>query len=471
MSIESMSKHDLAMMEAEAQCPFSVEDVDLFAPGGQEYWFDAYRILHRDAPVLRIPGGGDTPDKDGFILTKYEDVARIVRDTETFPLRYSDESPGQEVERNIIRGEGFGESLDAGMSLRPTMEQHRWHREQLTNPWVGAVGADRNREMITDFVNELIDRWIDRGEVEYVTEFAAPLPQMVITTILGFPLEDMPTLRKWEEAQVRRFVFGSTHRNLLPAEDEAENARALVAFHEYIQKQVVEKRRNPKNDMISYLTQVEYGDEKRPLTDAEVGSVAYGMHIGGNETTQYALTAEAMVLAQQPELAEELRADRSKVRFFVEECAAPVRAHAGSLGAAAEPRHRGAGRDHPEGVGHPPPLRGGEPRRGGVPERRGDRPDPSEPGPPRHVRPGAALLSGSGTLAAGAEHRDERDARPAGRPPARSGEEQPSAPARGDAGSARAEPGVQQAVGRPPPAGPSFGEPVPDRGTIGAPGA
>ena len=319
MSIESMSKHDLAMMEAEAQCPMSVGDVDLFAAGGQEYWFDAYRILHRDAPVLRIPGGGDTSDTDGFILTKYEDVARIVRDTETFPLRYSDESPGQEVERNIIREEGFGESLDAGMSLRPTMEQHRWHREQLTNPWVGAVGADRHREMITGFVNELIDRWIDRGEVEYVTEFAAPLPQMVITTILGFPLEDMPMLRGWEEAQVRRFVFGSTHRNLLPAEDEAANARALVAFHEYIQKHVEEKRRNPKNDMISYLTQVEYGDTKRPLTDAEVGSVAYGMHIGGNETTQYALTAEAMLIAQRPDLAEELRADRSKVRFFVEE--------------------------------------------------------------------------------------------------------------------------------------------------------
>ena len=320
MTTEAMSKHDLAMMEAEGQCPFSVEDVDLFAPGSQEYWFDAYRILHKDAPVLRIPGGGDTPDKDGFILTKYEDVARIVRDTETFPLNYGQRNAGQEVEREILEKEGHGDAIDAGLSLRPNMEQHRWHREQLTNPWVGAVGAGRNTEMITGYVNELIDRWIDRGSVEYVTEFAAPLPQMVITTILGFPLEDMPTLRKWEEAQVRRFVFGSTHRNLLPAEDEAENARTLAAFHEYIGKHVREKRQNPKDDMISYLTQVEYGDDKRPLTDAEVVSVAYGMHIGGNETTQYALTAEAMVLAQKPELAEELRADRSKVRFFVEEC-------------------------------------------------------------------------------------------------------------------------------------------------------
>ncbi len=314
-----MSAPSKSEQTAQATCPMSLEEVDLFAPGSQEHWFDSYRILHEEAPVLRIPGGGDTPDTDAFIVTKYEDVARIVRDFENFPLRYSEQSVGQEVEREIIREEGFGDTLDAGMTLRPTMKEHRWHREQLTNPWVGAVGAERNREMITGYVNELVDRWIDNGEVELVTEFAAPLPQMVITTILGFPLEDMPTLRKWEEAQVRRFVFGSTHRNLLPPEDEAENARTLVAFHEYIGKQVEEKRRNPKDDMISYLTQVEYGDDRRPLTDGEVVSVAYGMHIGGNETTQYALTAEAMLLAQNPELQNTLRDDRSKVRFFVEE--------------------------------------------------------------------------------------------------------------------------------------------------------
>lgn len=314
-----MSAPSKSEQTAQATCPMNLEEVDLFAPGSQEYWFDSYRILHEEAPVLRIPGGGDTPDMDAFIVSKYEDVARIVRDFENFPLRYSEQSVGQEVEREIIREEGFGDTLDAGITLRPTMKEHRWHREQLTNPWVGAVGAERNREMITGYVNELVDRWIDKGEVELATEFAAPLPQMVITTILGFPLEDMPMLRKWEEAQVRRFVYGSTHRNLLPPEDEAENARTLVAFHEYIGKQVEEKRRNPKDDMISYLTQVEYGDDRRPLTDGEVVSVAYGMHIGGNETTQYALTAEAMLLAQNPDLQNTLRDDRSKVRFFVEE--------------------------------------------------------------------------------------------------------------------------------------------------------
>ena len=43
------------------------------------------------------------------------------------------------------------------------------------------------------------------------------------------------------------------------------------------------------------------------------------MHIGGNETTQFALTSEWLLLAQNPEVWAELKRDRSKVRFFVEE--------------------------------------------------------------------------------------------------------------------------------------------------------
>ena len=80
---------------------------------------------------------------------------------------------------------------------------------------MGASGALQHREMITAHANRLMDNWIDKGEVEFVTEFAAPLPQAVISTILGFPLEDMPMTKKWEEAQVRRFVYGNGPKSLM----------------------------------------------------------------------------------------------------------------------------------------------------------------------------------------------------------------------------------------------------------------
>lgn len=302
------------------KCPHSAAEVDLFEPGAQDYWFEAYEVLHEQAPVCRIPNGGDRPGTDAFILTKYEDVRRVVQDLEGFPVASNEAANGlREVEAEVIGSSGFADAINATRTLRPDLEGLERHRKELTDPWVGPSGVPQHREMITQVANELLDRFIDQGQVEFVEQFAAPLPQTVITTILGFPLQDMPMLRQWEAAQVRRFVYGRTHRNLLSEEEERDNAKALVAFHEYIQEQIDRKREQPGKDMISALIDIKYGPEQRRLTDGEISSVVYGMHIGGNETTQYALTAQALVLAQDPDLFAMLRENRSKVPLFIEE--------------------------------------------------------------------------------------------------------------------------------------------------------
>ena len=287
------------MIDAVAECPVKLDEIDLFKAGQQEHWFDSYRILHEEAPILRIPGEGTTPGTDGFIVTKYEDIAMIIRDPYTFP-QPSYAGAGLDVEEE----DDHSVLLDAMSrnTLRPNMELHKQHRIQLTDPWVGATGAPRHRPMVTRYVDELIDAWIDRdpAEIDFVEEFAAPLPQMVMTTILGFPFEDMPQLRIWGQAQVRRFVYGKGHRNLMSEEEEADNARDLGDFMRYVQAHVTNKRQNPQDDMTSFLTQVEYMGRK--LTDSEVVGVVFGMHIGGLETTQYAIAAEAELLAREPEL-------------------------------------------------------------------------------------------------------------------------------------------------------------------------
>ena len=52
---DKLPNHQLSEMS----CPVSLNDVDLFSPGAQEHWYEAYDILHREAPVHRIPGGYD----------------------------------------------------------------------------------------------------------------------------------------------------------------------------------------------------------------------------------------------------------------------------------------------------------------------------------------------------------------------------------------------------------------------------
>ncbi|MFN0096756.1 MAG: cytochrome P450 [Dehalococcoidia bacterium] len=311
-----------AQQAAPMKCPVNLEDVDLFGPGAQEFWFESYEILHRDAPVFRIPGQGTTPNHDCFVLTRYEDVARVVRDLGRFPPpRY---------QQNVLDPDKLAQmptftpqmnAMGASMAtLRPNWELWKAHKTQLTDPWVGS-GAPRHTEMVTVAVNGLIDNWINRPsrEIDFVTEFSAPLPQIVMSNVLGFPLEDMPILKNWGEAQVKRFVFGKTHRNLLTVEEEIEQAQVLGEFSEYVQGIVDMKRKSPGDDMISWLCDVTYEALDRKLTDLEIIGIVYAMHLGGLETTQYALAEAAQVVAKQPEIFTEMKNDRSKVRLFVEE--------------------------------------------------------------------------------------------------------------------------------------------------------
>ncbi|MDG2335484.1 MAG: cytochrome P450, partial [Myxococcota bacterium] len=143
--------------------------------------------------------------------------------------------------------------------------------------------------------------------------------QLVLATILGFPREDIPQLAEWGTFQVMPFVYGKGPRNKLSREQMASQVEALEGFGHYVEDQVAEKRRRPQDDMVSFLTQVTYRALGRKLSDIEIIGVVYAMVIGGLETTQYALTEQAQLVCEHPELYRQLRTDPAKVRPFIEE--------------------------------------------------------------------------------------------------------------------------------------------------------
>ena len=123
------------------KCPMGLADVDLFAPGAQEHWYDAYPILHGESPVHKLAGEGLAADTDAFILTKHEDINTVVRDPDRFPpiqsgaIRKMAES-GVNVEEvpNL-------NAMQASMvTLRPNMDLWRTHKQELTDPWGWAWG-------------------------------------------------------------------------------------------------------------------------------------------------------------------------------------------------------------------------------------------------------------------------------------------------------------------------------------------
>jgi cytochrome P450 len=206
----------------------------------------------------------------------------------------------------------------AMVSLRPTQELYVRHRKELTDPWVGP-GALRHRDMITKHANDLLDEWIDDGEVEFISRFARPLPQRVMASLLGFPLEDIPQLAEWGDAVVTAFVHGNGLTHTLTAEQTQVMLARLDGFQDYIYEHVRAKRLDPQDDMVSFLCDVHYEALDRQLTDLEIAGIVHAMIIGGLETTQYALEEQAQLLCEHPGLFGQLRHDRGKVRAFTEE--------------------------------------------------------------------------------------------------------------------------------------------------------
>jgi cytochrome P450 len=244
-----------------------------------------------------------------------------VKDPERFPA-ITQTRVGAYAERGMSAEQAYDTThnlMQASMvSLRPTQELYTRHRRELTDPWVGP-GALRHREMITQHANDLIDEWIGEGEVEFVGQFARPLPQRVMASILGFPHGDIPQLAAWGDAVVMPFVHGTGLKHELTPEQTADMLARLDGFQDYIYDHVRAKRQDPRDDMVSFLCQVSYEALGRKLTDLEIAGIVHAMIIGGLETTQYALVEQAQLLCEHPGLFGQLRADRSKVRAFTEE--------------------------------------------------------------------------------------------------------------------------------------------------------
>ena len=283
--------------------------VDLFAPATQEDWYPAYDDLRENAPVYQVPG------TELFVLTRYEDVAWVSKRTDLFANGPAPSGALMKDSEALRIYRERGRLRKAPLSTDPP--EHRQYRS-LVDPFFNPKGAKVQRPFITGVVNELIDSWISQpvGQIEFVERFALPLPVMVITSMLGFALEDIAQLKTWSEAWVMPFAGNLT------AEQQRYVAEQGVDFQSYILRVIEQKRRTPDSSVISHLAHTTYENvdgTTRPLTDDEIMFTTDHLYIGGNETTTFALTSGMWLMLREPEIQNRLRADHSLIGNFVDE--------------------------------------------------------------------------------------------------------------------------------------------------------
>ena len=168
------------------------------------------------------------------------------------------------------------------------------------------------RNVIESIANELVDKFIESGEIDMITDFANPLPAIVTAKLLGVPVEDHQQLHAWVLDLAE--VLGNYQHH---PDRVAEIVQSLDAFKNYIAERMEEERRNPTDGLIYSLMMAEVEGQK--LTDEEVIANTIITLIGGHETTTNLIASGFLTLLQKPESFELLRSRPEIAKSAVEE--------------------------------------------------------------------------------------------------------------------------------------------------------
>src|SRR5439155_23646557 len=115
--------------------------------------------------------------------------------------------------------------------------------------------------------------------MEVVADLAFPLPVLMICEMLGVPAEDVDEFKEWSAAAARTL----DPEFLLPPEVLAAAREANDRAGAYFMQLITERRRQPRDDLMSALLQAEeQGDQ---LTEPEVINTLGLLLVAGHETT------------------------------------------------------------------------------------------------------------------------------------------------------------------------------------------
>jgi len=135
----------------------------------------------------------------------------------------------------------------------------------------------------------------------------------VITEMLGVPIEDHDTFKGWS-----RELAGALDPDFATPDAVAERReRAASAFVEYFQALIAERRRAPRDDLLSALITAE--DEGNKLTEKELLSTLILLLVAGHETTVNLISNGVLAFCRYPDQLARVRSDPSLARTAVEE--------------------------------------------------------------------------------------------------------------------------------------------------------
>lgn len=277
-----------------------------FDPATLQCPFPHYAAMREEAPVHQVAGLGI------FMVTRHDLVLEVVRDPVTYSNQFGQTSmPLPEEERVRMM-----EVVADGYPRVPTMltadpPDHTRYRRLVTKAFTPKEIASLE-PTIREIAGTLIDSWIDRERIEFVGDFAVPLPVRVIAKALNVPDERLDDFKKWSDDSIAGIGTALGLEGRLQAE------RGVNEFQRYFAEQLEQRRTEPQDDLLTNLLNARIGDD-RALDMPEMLSILQQLLVAGNETTTKMLTEMVRLLAEHPDQWQRVQDDPARVEAVVEE--------------------------------------------------------------------------------------------------------------------------------------------------------
>ncbi|OBB55937.1 cytochrome [Mycobacterium sp. 852013-51886_SCH5428379] len=273
-----------------------------------------YEALREKCPVSREDHYGVT------MVTGWQEAVDVYNDAETFSscISVTGPFPGFPVP---LAGKENEDITDLILEHRddipfsdqlPTLDPptHTNHRALLMR-LITPKRLKENEDAMWVLADDILDEFLAPGHGEFIKGFAGPFTLRIIADLLGVPEEDRPEL-------LERLARG-THGGALGSAEKSLTKTPLEYLYDVFAEYIEDRRRAPRGDVLTGLATATFPDGTMPEV-ADVVRVATNVFSAGQETTVRLLSTALKVIGDQPDVQQKLRADRSLLPNFIEEC-------------------------------------------------------------------------------------------------------------------------------------------------------
>ncbi len=286
------------------------ETIDYF--GDQSLVEDPYPYfeqLRAECPVLALPHLGVVA------VTGYEEATQVYRDVDTFSSCNSVIGPFVTFPVPL-EGDDVSDIIDSYRDQLPMNEHmvtmdppmHTQERALLMR-LITPKRLKDNEAFMWRLADQQLDEFVAAGHCEFISAYAQPFAMLVVADLLGVP-----------EADHRRFREGFG-LSAAPGEVGAGpqgDLNPLAWLDDWFAEYIEDRRRTPRHDVLTDLALATYPDGTTPDVTAVVRTATF-LFAAGQETTARLLAAALLILAEQPELQDELRTNHDRIPGFLEE--------------------------------------------------------------------------------------------------------------------------------------------------------